>query len=130
MRSPSECARLRAVRCARKVCIYEVSTARNFVETVKRRRFLFPRGAFHRVAGSLRRVWLGPKRRWQQCAGMRPAALWQVTHERQESLQHIADVYFNVEITSKRSNMAMNIEPTKKCVVITTDTVHIGVNTT
>ena len=29
-------------------------------------------------------------------AGMRPAALWQVTYERQESLHHTADVHFNI----------------------------------
>ena len=46
---------------------------------------------FRRIAGSFRRVLLGPKRRWQQYAGMRPAALLQVTHVRRESLQNIAD---------------------------------------
>ena len=41
-------------------------------ESVKRRlrRFLFGRDAFRRIAGSSRRVLLGPKRRWQQYAGM------------------------------------------------------------
>ena len=53
------------------------------------------------IACSIRRVLLGPKMRWPQCAGMRPAALWQVTYDRQESLQTTADVYFNVEINNK-----------------------------
>ena len=53
-------------------------TTRNSGENVKRRRLLFARDAFRRIAGSFRRVLLGPKR--------------------QESLQHIVDSYFSVEI--------------------------------
>ena len=52
--------------------------------------------AFRWIAGSFRRVLLGPKRCWQQFAGARPAALWQVTYERQESLRYI--VFFNVNV--------------------------------
>ena len=55
-----------------------------------------------RLAGSFRRVLLGPRRRWQQYAGVRPAALWQATYDRQESLQHILRI-FDVEIKQQRA---------------------------
>ena len=54
-----------------------------------RRHFLFACDAFRRIAGSFRRVSLGPKGWWQQnllYPGMRPAALWQVTYDRQREL--------------------------------------------
>ena len=56
-------------------------------KNVKHIRFLFARNTLRRIAGSFRRVLLRPKGRWQLYAGMRPAALWQVTKERQESLR-------------------------------------------
>ena len=65
-------------------------TTRNVGESVKRRRFLSERDAFRWIAGSFRRVLLWPKTRWQQCPGIRPAALWQVAYERQERSQRIA----------------------------------------
>ena len=49
--------------------------------------YSFSRDALRRIAGSCRRVLLGPEGLWQLYAGIRPAALWQVTHERQDSLQ-------------------------------------------
>ena len=49
------------------------------------------------LAGSFWRVLLGPKRRWQQYAGMCLAALWQATYERHESLRHVAVSCFNIE---------------------------------
>ena len=36
-----------------------------------------------------------------------PATLWQVTYERQESLQNIADLYFNIEINIRNSLRAL-----------------------
>ena len=62
-----------------------MSSTRNLGENVKCRRFLFARDAFRRIAVSFGHVLLGPKRRWQQYAGMRPAALWQVAYERQRA---------------------------------------------
>ena len=44
-------------------------TTRNYGENVKRRQSLFARDALRRIAGSLRRALLGPKGRWQLCAG-------------------------------------------------------------
>ena len=52
----------------------------------------FARDASRRIAGSFRRVLLGPTRPLQQHTGMRPAALWQVTYERQESLQILRNI--------------------------------------
>ena len=59
-----------------------------------------PIAALRRIAGSFSGL-LGPKRRWRQYAGVRLAALWQVTYERQGSLQTIADFYFTVEINTR-----------------------------
>ena len=53
-------------------------------ENFKRGRLPFARDAVRRIAGSRRRVLLGPTGRRQLHAGMRPAALWQVTFERRE----------------------------------------------
>ena len=71
-------------------------TTRTSGENVKGRRLLFASDAFRRIAGSFRRVLLGPKRRWQQYAGMRRPPCGK-SYERPESLQNIAECYFNVE---------------------------------
>ena len=47
-----------------------IYTTRNFGETFKGRRLLFARDALRRIAGSFRRVLLGPKWQWQQYAGI------------------------------------------------------------
>ena len=49
---------------------------------------------FGRIAGSFRRVLLGPTGQWPLHAGMRPAALGQFTLERQESLQRYCGLLF------------------------------------
>ena len=57
-----------------------VNTIQNLGENIKRRRHLVARAT--RFAGSLRRVSLGPKGRWQQYAGTRPATLRAVKDKR------------------------------------------------
>ena len=48
------------------LCPNVIHTTRNSGENVKRRQLLFARDAFRWIAGSFRRILLGPKRRWQQ----------------------------------------------------------------
>ena len=65
---------------------------RHLGENVKRRRFLLARDPFRRIAGSFRRVLLGPNKR--------AVAKYETVRSPRvlEGLRHIADINFNVDV--------------------------------